>query len=277
VIGGCLQSASRLFKRAAVCGLRDCYNYDLEASQPNALRLQLSIAGVAQRTKKWLDEYLSTLNYKTVYSKAAGLSVDGWKTLTMSLIFGAKFPDKATVPIKVQFPDRKGIKESCINQLFWVEAGENLERAVELHSKSFEIIRPLIEGLREWHDWLLDVYVPSTKKVAPRNGREYIVNDVGKRLYLESLPKKRHKAAARIAAFLLQGAESAFIHRLTTLGPKHRFKVIHNVLTFGEVPKAAVKEAAETSGFTQYANLIVKPYEPLNLDQVDIELEKEAA
>jgi len=93
------------------------------------------------------------------------------------------------------------------------------------------------------------------------------MNDVGKRLYLDTLPDAESKLwqkKAMVAAFLLQGTEHAYIHTLTMLGPKYGFRVIANehdgVISLGWIPAEAQAEAAELSGFAD-AKLVIKPFQ----------------
>ena len=253
-IGGGFQSASVEVKAAAVEGLDNFYNYDLEASQPNALRLQFQIAG---RNTDWLNHYLSIPNYKEVYAAKAELSKETWKTCVIALIMGA------TMPKEAKRPNNRGRKNSVLEAL-WKEAEGDLTKLKELLARFTEVVQPLVDELELWHTWLIEEYIPNTTKFSKRGA--YIVNDVGKRLYLNTLPQSKKmlwKKKAKVVAFILQGTEANFIHRLTTLGPKYGYRVIGNehdgVLCLEQIPEEAVSEVVELTGF-RYAKLVVKPF-----------------
>lgn len=255
-IGGGFQSASIEVKAAAVEGLKDCHNYDLEASQLNVLKLQFRIAG---RITSWLEEYLGTDKCKEVYAEKAGLSEKTWKTCLIALMMGATMPQKARVPKK-----RQGRKNSVLEAL-WKEAEGDLNRLTDLLRQFTEVVKPLLDELALWHTWLIDEFIPNNAKFSKKG--VYVMNDMGMRLYLEKLPNSESqlwKKKAQIAAFLLQGTEASYIHRLTALGPKYGFRVIGNehdgVISFGQIPKEAQREAAELSGFID-AKLVIKPFQ----------------
>jgi hypothetical protein len=252
-IGGGFQSASSTVKAAAVEGLENCHNYDLEASQLNVLRIQLCKAGISTA---WLDKYLSTDQCKEVYAGRAGVSEKTWKTCLIALVMGAQLPSKPNRPT------RMGNKRIILKTL-WEEAeGDLAVLAIKLEGFTNEV-QTLLGELDSWHDWLIAKFVPENAKFSKSGS--YIENDMGKRLYLSEPSNGRYtsrKKKARIAAFLLQGTESAYIHRLTTLGPKYGFRIIANehdgVISLGEIPREAQQETAELSGFTE-AKLVIKP------------------
>jgi hypothetical protein len=257
-VGGGFQSASWNVKCAARKGVEDCYNYDLEASQPNALRLWFRLAC---RDTSWLDAYIQTENRKAIYAARAGLSEETWKRCFIALLMGATLPRKARAP--------KMRERNSIIKALWKDSNGDITVMRKLHSGFTELVRPLHNELKQWHEWLDTDFITRTVKYS-RGRRAYIPNDVDKRLYLDELPSHeglRWKRRAEIAAFVLQGTESSYIHRLTTLGPRYKFKVIANehdgVISIGEIPAEAMEEAAKLSGFLD-AVLSIKELMPKN-------------
>jgi hypothetical protein len=249
-IGGGFQSASKEMKAAAIEGLEDPYNYDLKDSQLYALRLLLEPAGCGTA---WIDEYLSTPDNKRVYAARTGLTEDTWKNCLIALVMGAGIPKGAGGPVK-------GRREGSILKKLREESGGDPEEVARLLTSFKKIVQPLADELRAWHTWLINEYVPNNTKRSKRG--DYIKNEAGKRLYLQELPKALWEKKAKVAAFRLQGIESAYIHNLTILGPQYGYRVIANehdgVISLGLIPEEAMKKAAEKSGFTN-AKLVIKP------------------
>jgi hypothetical protein len=67
---------------------------------------------------------------------------------------------------------------------------------------------------------------------------------------------------SKVAAFLLQGAEAAFIHTLTYLSNNYDFDCINNqhdgLLTISTIPQESIELAIQQSGL-KYAKLVEKP------------------
>lgn len=247
-VGG-FQSCSKEMKAAAFSRVEDVHNYDLVSSQVNGLIQQFEITCL---DTSWLVDYRDTPNIKQLCADFIGISPDCWKTCLIALIMGAYLPLKAS---------RGSRRKSAILENLYKEAGEDIDKAEELLRRFIICVDPLHYLLRVWHGWLLDIYRPTTAK----NGRggSYILNRCGKRLYLSSLPKARYEANRKVAAFILQGQESCFIHHLTLLDHKYGYRVIANehdgVITIGEIPAEAVEEAAALSGLKN-ARLEEKPF-----------------
>jgi hypothetical protein len=74
----------------------------------------------------------------------------------------------------------------------------------------------------------------------------------------------RIEKVRKLAAFVLQGQESFFIHHLTILASKFGYRIMANehdgLITIGEIPKEAITEASRLSGL-KYARLVEKPFE----------------
>ena len=245
-IGGALQSCTREMKDVAYAGVQNVRNYDLSASQVNALIQLFDEAGL---DTGWLIAYRNTERNKEVYAARAGLQVETWKQCLLTLVMGGHLPRKAK-----NFESRSN---SVLKDLA-EEAGGDLDRLNILLAGFTEVVMPLVEQLKKWHEWLLTVYLPVKKRNSPAGW--FILNATGKRKYLEDLTdwdkphgRDRWLAKSELAAFLLQGIEAAMIHNLTLLGSEYGFKPIANehdgLVVTGEIPPEAVSEASRLSGF----------------------------
>lgn len=236
-------------KAAAFSGIRDVHNYDLKDSQVYGL---IQAFELGDFNTSWLVSYGNTPNNKEIYASFAGISSGAWKHCLLALIMGA------TLPKTVSRADKR--KNSILSKLY-NEADGDTEKISEMLKGFVEGVSGLIPDLMRWHDWLLDGYIPKFKKNC-RAG-SFIVNKCGKRLELNKLPRTRHATKGIIAAFLLQGQESCFIHHLTLLDSYYGYKVMSNehdgLITLGEIPSAAVEEAASLSGLAN-AHLVEKDF-----------------
>ena len=111
-----------------------------------------------------------------------------------------------------------------------------------------------------WHRWLVDVWVPQNA-YAGHGGKRYVKNATGMTLCVDDM--KPRKLGSTLAAFILQGREARYIHELTLLSERYGFRVIGNehdgIVTVGEVPDEAAREAAEASGMA-FAVLVQKSF-----------------
>ena len=133
----------------------------------------------------------------------------------------------------------------------------------QLFSKFVVAVASLKEQIDKWHEWLLSVYVYEFGYM--HNNKRHIKNPTGMKLCVTDLPKGKDlwQRKAKIAAFVLQGQEAAFIHHLTVLSSQYDYVVLQNehdgLVTIGKIPNAAVDEAAALSGL-KYAELENKPF-----------------
>jgi hypothetical protein len=248
---GGFQSCSAEMKAAAFAGVPDVHNVDLEASQVNGLIQLLEIAGL---DSSWLVTYRDTSNQKKVYAERAGMSINCWKRCLLALCMGGTMPKRL-----VRLADR----DNSIIEFVRNECDSDIAITFAILEKFGKVVEPLVEVLSQWHTWLLSDYVPATKKAG--RGGWFLTNKVGIKLnitaYLRKFPIWKVKAT--LAAFLLQGQESAFIHTLTILGAKYGYKAMGNehdgLIVLGTIPDEAVAEAARLSGL-QNAKLVEKPF-----------------
>lgn len=248
---GGLQSCSRQMKYVAYSGVPGLRNYDLKASQLNALVLELIEAAL---DPVWLLRYLDTPDAKYVYADMVGISADCWKECLLALVMGAPLPTAM---------NEMTLKYYSIMRLLVEEAEGDLDLAEQFRSRFARAVAPLVEQLNAWHKYLVGRFLESKYRRSKRG--EYIQNQVGKRLYLNELSLKgqARKAKAKLSAFLLQGREAAFIHTLTALSRQYGFKPIGNehdgLVVIGKMPDAAIEKAAGISGFEK-AEMIEKPF-----------------
>jgi hypothetical protein len=237
-LGG-LQSCSREMKAAAYSGILSLNNYDLKNSQLYCLVQELVAAGFKAQ---WLREYLSIPNAKETYAKLVGISVDCWKRCLIALAMGAHLPKR------VKDFERR---ENKILTSLAEEAADD-EDVIELRlAKLREVVAPMTDELKHWHGWLLTDYIPKFRKYG--KGGAFIKNKCGKTMKVNDLPRGRNEwqARSKVAAFILQGQEAAFIHHLTLLGEEYGYKPIANehdgLVVIGEIPKSAIESAARLS------------------------------
>src|SRR5690606_22549617 len=102
---------------------------------------------------------------------------------------------------------------SAVWDAIYNEKGEDAADAFERFKK---LVRPLYGTLKEWHQYLTNVWLPDNwKKYA---GSYSVKNDTGVAFSVDGISE--NELARKLAAFRLQGRESAFIHTLTVLGPE---------------------------------------------------------
>jgi hypothetical protein len=238
-LGG-LQSCSRQMKAAAYSGINNLNNYDLKDSQLHCLFQELEVAGF---DTGWLSEYLAAPNAKEAYANLVGVSPDCWKRCLIALAMGAHLPKRVK--------DFEKRDNRILNSL--AEEGASDQEEIErLLAKLTEVIAPITSELKEWHRRLLTDYIPKVQK--PGRGGSFITNKCGKKMKVNALPRGHNEwlARSRVAAFILQGQESAFIHHLTLLGEQHSYRPIANehdgLVVIGEIPTSAIAEAARLSG-----------------------------
>ena len=248
---GGFQSCSAEMKAAAFDGVPDVHNVDLEASQVNGL---IQLLEIARLDSSWLITYRDTPNNKTIYAERAGMSIKCWKRCLLALCMGATMPKRLI---------RLGDRENSIIEFVRDECDGDIAATSAIIEKFTMVVGPLADVLSQWHNWLLSHYVPATKKAG--RGGWYITNKVGMKLNITEYLRKFRvwKVKAKLAAFLLQGQEAAFIHTLTILGAKYGYKAMGNehdgLIVLGTIPDEAVAEAARLSGL-ENAKLVEKPF-----------------
>jgi hypothetical protein len=278
---GNLQTCSRAMKAAALEGIEDIKNYDLESSQ---VLLLVQFFEAANINCDWLKNYLN--KDKQQFADFVGVSKDCWKQLLLTLIMGGYLPDKILTN-KVKLERISEIEQLIKNDI------KNLSKVKEITNNSIgiyllkefkgnysaskaalinlrQVLGELNKHLSEWHNWLIEKHIPLVS-VTNQYGQS-ISNKTGITFDLEPYKvngiwtkdkKEMSELKSRLAAFLLQGAEAAFIHSLTYLSNNYDFDCLNNqhdgLITYGEIPKEAIEQAIQQSGLI-YAKLIEKPF-----------------
>ena len=244
-----MQNASREMKDAAFKNVKNLRNYDLRSSQAIGLIQQFEIAGL---DTTWLENYKNDKQAKYHYAAQIGISVDTWKRCLCALLMGGYVPKKYSEK-----------SNADIMRYLMEEAEGDFDLTVDYLNKFSEAVAPLKVELDKWHEWLLSTYAKKIGNYAA--GKLYLTNPTGSKLCIDDLPKGKDiwQRKARVAAFVLQGQEAAFIHQLTILSLQYDYKVIQNehdgLITVGAVPTEAVDKAAEAAGM-KYAVLDEKTF-----------------
>jgi len=249
-IGGGFQSCTREMKHAAIQDVPGIRNYDIVSSQLYGLKEEFENAGI---TTRQIDALIA--RPKTELAAEAGVSVDVWKRSLYAVIFHAALHDS--------FKAALCAAERCDGQMPAV-AKEVLEgvgkrRAAHVYDRIRGALLPLHEDLNTWHEYLVTEYWDSVRQ--PGKGW-YARNDCGIVFRLDD-HQGEHDRKSAMAAWLLQGKEAAFIHRLTLLSDEYDYEVIANehdgLLIIGEIPLEAIETALDRASF-KYAKLAKKPF-----------------
>jgi hypothetical protein len=243
-VGGGAQSCSKAMKVALFDRVPDLRNYDLRAAQGNVLLQELEDARLP---RDWIERYLADADAAQTRGAALGISKGAYKDCLYATIMGA--------PHARHWEPR----ENALFRAMLEEADENVENARALTIEIHGALAPLKVEVDAWHEHLMTS--PSCARLDPsRKKIRTLLNACGLRFKPEEHPP--HKRKKRAAAFVLQGQEAAFIHKLTMLGAEHGFQPISNqhdgLVVLGEVPDAAAAEAASATGL-RYAHLDRKP------------------
>ena len=251
-IGGGAQSCSKGVKAALYDGVGDAvgrplHNYDIRSSQPTVLREKLTEADLPTG---WIDTY--TASDKADYARRAGLTVSTWKGVLCAVMMGAMLPGVA------QAEGSPG--DVCKAVRAEVGPGAFLTT----YNATRGVLGPLYGVLQDWHTYLTTDWLRA--EGYRDRGREYVKNPTGARFCVSDhtgAGKPPHKLRRKLAAFVLQGQESYFIHTLTALGERYGFDVVANehdgLVTLGEIPAAAIREARATCAMP-YVELVEKPF-----------------
>ena len=275
-LGGGLMSCSREMKLAAVKDVPNVHNYDLESSQ---VLLLVQFFEAANINGAWLKEYLT----KNKQEYADQYISSKYRNL-LTLIMGGHLPDKVNtnklkqsqiddIQEQVSFNIKllnlvKQISNESINIYLLKEFKGDFKATEAALVKLRLVVQDLNNSLTTWHNWLLEVHIPLVS-IINRHGQS-LTNKSGMSFDLEPYKEKglwtRDKKLiselkSKVAAFLLQGAEAAFIHTLTYLSNNYEFDCINNqhdgLLTISTIPLESIELAIQQSGL-KYAKLIEK-------------------
>lgn len=221
--------------------MRRIYNKDLRASQPSILTALLR---EAELDPSWLVAYAADSGAKQRAAAFIGVPVGVWKTAFLAMLMGAGVPSLAQVVSGVRGRGKavEAIRDAVGDEAFG-----------DTYSRFLAHTEPLRAVLAEWHTWLADVYLPEHAVRNNADGKHYLTNEVGAKMAVEDLAEggEAWQLKARLAAFLLQGREVAFIHTLAASGERYGFEVLSHehdgLVVLGEVPDEAVAAAAEAA------------------------------
>ena len=244
-VGGGAQSCSRAMKAAMFGGVPGLRNYDLKRAQAFILLQELEDAGLP---RDWVERYLSEPDANDKRAAAIGISKEAYKTCLYATIMGATH---------TRHWDRR---ENRIYDRLVVECQSDEGAAKALAARVYDALAPLKTEVVAWHEHLLGSercrhVDPTYKKVRT------LRNACDQHFRLEGA--RADKLARKAAAFVLQGQEAAFIHRLTALGTTTGFVPVNNqhdgLVVVGEISMPTVGAAATSAGL-RYATLEPKSF-----------------
>jgi len=230
--GGGFQNANRYFKYLLLMDT-GYVNYDLKSSQAYVLQ---QFFDKFEIECEWLDNYLESKDIKTKIAKKLGITVELWKKFLYSIFFGSTLGTN--------------------NRLYYINGEEfEIHRASvcellkkdypntykKIYEKIYKELRELLSASKKLRSKLL---VSKDKTISYKsNGARYWKNAsckflkefcmVDGELYNTETMKlatknESSKFKKQLAAFILQGTESSFIHNLTNLCSDNNIKVFHN-------------------------------------------------
>jgi hypothetical protein len=241
-ISGAMQSCSKEMKEAGRMGVENFHNYDMQSSQVGILVEYMKIAGIDCEP---FETYTSNKKAKHEYAARVGISVDCWKACFLGVVMGATVAKQVGKQVSRNRKPKNSITRNLLREFNY-----DIKKTAEALSRFREVIAPFSNQIDHWHEYLLNEYMPKTSMVSKRG--EYITNRIGMRYYRRDMSKFRHKRKSQIAAFLLQGDESYYIHTLVVLSVKYNFRVVANefdgICVIGEIPEEAIEEARQRTG-----------------------------
>ena len=252
-IGGGFQGVSRVVKHLLLKDIKNIYNYDLKSSQANILLQELHYAKIKCR---WLENYLNDPELKNKYAKRVGIDVDTWKTCFYALIMGAE--SKSANKHKAVYKNILGYFKN------------DKPQAKKPFKKFLKITKKLTRATRKWRDYLYNTKdrryhyqhknVKYWKNPCGMKFKQYGIIENQKREDVlidmksgETANKRKTAGVKRkLAAFMLQGLESKFIHHLTILCDQNNIPVYKNehdgLITGKSIPKSLITRASKRSG-----------------------------
>jgi hypothetical protein len=242
-----LQHAPRVMKHFMYqeTGLR---NYDINACHARIVHHLLKSLKLPHRH---LETYLTVDAAKAKTIEASGIGENAWKICFYALLNGAGLP-----------PNLRFTRENnALRKTISIAVGKAYPSGE--YSKFRKAVKPLYDEIFGWLKYIATDYINNPDNLTKGNGsRLYITNAANKKLdvtVIRDADKKVEEKARDLASFFLQGYESAFIHKLTLLGPQYGYIAVANehdgLITIGEIPSKAVKEAETYAGID---NLVLK-------------------
>jgi hypothetical protein len=246
-IGGGLQSCSKEMKLASTLDVPNLCNYDLVSSQVNGLIQEFARFGL---DTSWLENYRDAPNAKKYFANLVGVDVPTWKVCLLALIMGSSVARSPNFAVH-----RALIKHHFTN----CGNGDDLDKS---YSNFIRETKPLKAELDKWHELLIGRWPTEDADIRSHPYRDLKIMknptgmkfEIGKILKSGKIKTTKNRSAIKrkLAAFVLQGQEAAFVHQLTILSGEYNFVVVGNehdgLITIGEIPEAAMVEAGKLSG-----------------------------
>ena len=256
-IGGGFQSATQYFKHRFFRHMKGMvFNYDLKNSQAVILLQELQACNEDLKPEKhfdttWLENYLADPNRKVEIAENIGIPVSLWKECFYAVIMGAE-------------PESEwGAVYKAIEDYFFGDTTE-INR---IHQNILMEADDLIKVAKKWRNY---IYSTDNRRYHYQHGEtkywknacnkhftDYgIVKKDGKKTLINTHtkppvthPKTINKVKNKLAAFMLQGREACFIHRLTILCTQEGIPVYKNehdgIITGQTIPTEIVQKAAK--------------------------------
>jgi len=265
-IGGGFQNSSRVVKHFLLKNVPDVYNYDLKSSQAHILLEELHYAKIKC---SWLEDYLNDPGLKEKYAKKVGIDVDTWKTCFYALIMGAESESEN--------------KHKAVYKNILAYFKNDKPQAKKAFKKFLKITKNLQKSTRKWRDHIYATKdrryhyqhkgIKYWKNPCGMKFKQYgiIKNQEGEYVLMDMLTgeiagkRKTAGVKRKLAAFMLQGQESKFIHHLTILCDQENIPVYKNehdgLITGKSIPTSLVTRASKRSGLSNPV-LEIKPLCP---------------
>jgi hypothetical protein len=246
---GGMQGIRRDFKRAGYSGLYNLLNLDVRSCHINIIAELCRKAG---SPIPLLEDYAQAPQAKISWAQQANIPIDLWKECMIGLLYGARMGEPLKKKIAFWYQDNVSSYTK-----------EDIERAYENFQR---VALPFLTARQTWHKILRAKIIPQHTQKHRKGQPDTLKNACGAEVPLDEFGRDINK----IAAFICQGIESAFICHLTCLSKEHGFKVrslehdgmvVTNSLFKGLFPIVpyAVEQARELSGFDT-AMLEEKPF-----------------
>jgi len=258
---GGLQNASRVFKYYCFEYVKNSYNYDLKAAQANILCQELKNCGI---NYSWLENYLNDGNAKTTYAKRIGVDSNTWKKCLYSTIMGAETGEESGAVYLAILDYFDYDREATItaHQKFLDEAEGLISCCEEWRKAIYDTNHYKYNGKRGYWFWENAVNMKHKKYGWGRRNKLVLMESVynnqknpeKNEIKIVTNEKTIEKLRRSLAAFILQGQESCYIHHLTLLCSKHdpEIKVYRNehdgIITDKKIPQFLIDEAGVKSG-----------------------------
>ena len=266
-IFGNFQNKSRKIKKVLFEGF---LNYDLSSSHPSILLSLLKKYGLPHQ---YFEEFVSDPEIKKRLMEESGLNeVIDIKKSFLPILYG-------------------GVNSSHFKSSFSKTIDSNMPFDIfdgdEAHKKWFirekvkdinQALSPYMFEIKNWISFLKDEYIPSHTKTW--KGEQYILNCLGRRIYLDQCESKNGNLIKRnmdgtlkpqvlhkVSSHIINGIESGFIFDITKITTElDGNTVIHNdfdgIVCTLPISKQSKRLASERSGYIEADSFVPKSIDP---------------